>query len=591
MHPQFFEALITIFLASFLALHTLMNGQRSRSQQLFLALIGSTLFWSVGVAMSRVSDDPRITTAAIQFAFLGVFLLPPAWYALALQLTRRRDFSPTSGTFVLLAVPSLVSFLALATNPWHLLFVRDPSMLIDGGPREWSGPIFWVWTAWAYALVLGGSLRYLAWSWRLVHNRARMRGALVCIASLLPLSGNFFHLVGGVGPDHDITALLLGVATVMLFVADWRFRLLDTLPVARRDVIEQLNDGVIVADRDGLILDMNPAAERMMNASLTDLVGMHVVRAVAAQSVDVVELDEEGFGRVIENICKSSKGFETEVENFAGRHFEVRGAGVKSPGGQVAGLFITMRDTTERNRFEEVQRDSRRAQTIASLAAGITHEVNNPLSYVRANISHVIQELSEASDGAKDGVSLDELRAVLEEALEGADRISKIVERVRRFTDTRSGERETIFLPRFLEEVSRPLPRTPGAAIEFVTEVDSDLGLVFGSHDGLLEAVRNLLDNARHALRETGGMITLRARKHRLGVVRIEVEDNGPGVPEALRKEIFEPFFTTRGSEIGTGLGLSISAKLISDFGGTLSHEPVESGGARFVIELPDGSP
>ena len=88
---------------------------------------------------------------------------------------------------------------------------------------------------------------------------------------------------------------------------------------------------------------------------------------------------------------------------------------------------------------------------------------------------------------------------------------------------------------------------------------------------------------------KNGSAIRLRARKH-ARTIRIELKDNGPDIPADLRKKIFEPFFTTSENEIGSRLGLAISAKLVADFGGWLSHEPIATGGARFMIELPEGS-
>lgn len=585
MHPQFYEASVTILLATCLAVHSLAFGHPGHSRRLFLALIGSIVLWSGGVALSRVGFDRDLSVAAVHLSFLGIFSLPPIWYRLALFLTQRENRSPAVRTLVLLATPSLFALTAMTTNSWHFLFMRDPTGILDTSPQHWAGPLFWVWVGWAYLLVAAGSLRYVGWSWRLVVNDARLRGALVCLASLLPLGGNIFHLVGVTPPDHDLTPMLLGVATVMLFVANRRFQWLDTLPVARRDVIEQLRDGVIVTDARGMILDMNPAGEEMVGAPLVELIGQPIVRVVANRAVDRFDFDESAFNETVVSMCTSASGFEAHVENYDNRHFEIRGAGVTEAGGQVAGLYIIMRDVTERSRLEEVERESRRAQTIASLAAGITHEVNNPLSYVRANLNHVIEALDEST--GKPEESADELRAVLEEALEGAERIRAIVERVRRFTFTRGGAREAISIEEIFEEAVRIRPPAQESPIEISISAESDIRPAFGYHDGLLEAILNLLENAQHALRETGGTIQLRARQVD-AVVRIEVEDDGPGVPDEFGKQIFEPFFTTAHSEIGPGLGLSITGKLIADFGGTLSYEAVSTGGARFVIELPD---
>jgi C4-dicarboxylate-specific signal transduction histidine kinase len=125
--------------------------------------------------------------------------------------------------------------------------------------------------------------------------------------------------------------------------------------------------------------------------------------------------------------------------------------------------------------------------------------VNNPRSYVRANVSHVMDVFGEGAEENDEMTS--QLQPVLSEALEGIDRISKITDRVRSFT------------------------QTSGAAAEAISI-----------------------------------------------------------------KQIFEPFFATGKDELGTGLGLAISGKLVADFGGTLSYESADTGGARFVIELPAGS-
>jgi signal transduction histidine kinase len=247
---------------------------------------------------------------------------------------------------------------------------------------------------------------------------------------------------------------------------------------------------------------------------------------------------------------------------------------------------MIIRDVTERSRIDEMQRETRRAQTIASLAAGITHEVNNPLAYVRANVGHVIEELAAHPEKRNDTAF--ELQDVLAEALEGIDRISTIVERVRKFAHTRGSVRESIPIEPLFEEAIRIRAAASGPSIGIVLDVAPGLSPALGFRDGLLETLLNLLDNALHALREQGGVVRLKARSHE-HAIRIEVEDDGPGVPEEIRDRIFEPFFTTASSEIGTGLGLTVSAKLVADFGGTLRHEPVEDGGARFVIELPQG--
>ncbi len=102
--------------------------------------------------------------------------------------------------------------------------------------------------------------------------------------------------------------------------------------------------------------------------------------------------------------------------------------------------------------------------------------------------------------------------------------------------------------------------------------------------DGLTQVVVNLLNNARQAS-ATDATVYVRTRVDE-SLVRIEVDDEGPGIPEELQNRVFEPFFTTKPDGQGTGLGLSVSRQIVERFGGTLSYEPRDPRGSRFTIAL-----
>ncbi|MGH0029934.1 MAG: histidine kinase N-terminal 7TM domain-containing protein [Myxococcota bacterium] len=589
MHPQLFEASITTLLATSLATYSLANGQPGRSRQIFLWLVAAVMIWSGGVALSHGASDVRGLNFFVRVAFIGIFALPPAWYALAFHLTRRADHDLTLRGLALLTLPSVVFCLLMLTNRWHHLYMREPDLIGTEGPPVWAGPAFWLWVAWSYLLICGGSARYVSWSWRLVNEDARWRGALIALASILPLGGNAAHLLGLTAGDHDRTPLLLGFATLALFFADWRFRMLDTLPVARRDVIDQIRDGVIVADTRGVILDLNAAAREVLGSPASELIGQPLIEVVGRHSAGRVEYDAEQFEAAVAAMCRSASGFETAIQDADGRHYEVRGSTVVDRVGAISGIYLIVRDVTEQRRHDEVRRESRRARSIASLAAGFAHEVNNPLSYVRGNVGHAIAVLDEWRDLlAGKGDEVDDLQSALDEAIEGIDRIGTIVERVRQFTRTEGSIPESIEIAPIIDEALRLSAGSGDLAIAVERDLESGLPPVSGVRDGLVEAVVHVLDNARHALQETGGKIRVRARRV-AHTIRIEVEDDGPGVGEDVRDEIFEPFFSVGAHAFGAGLGLAIARKCVAEIGGTIAHEPVASGGARFVIELPHG--
>jgi two-component system NtrC family sensor kinase len=121
--------------------------------------------------------------------------------------------------------------------------------------------------------------------------------------------------------------------------------------------------------------------------------------------------------------------------------------------------------------------------------------------------------------------------------------------------------------------------------------LDPGLPPIQGDPHELQQALLNLVTNAQHAVRAgEGGTVVIRTEAAGGGCVALEVEDNGPGVPEAIRSRIFDPFFTTKAAGQGTGLGLSIVYGIVRAHGGTIRVEDRSCGGARFRIELPIGS-
>lgn len=582
MHPQLYEASLSVAVAASLGTYVALKARPSPGKRLMLALQGAMLVWSGGVAASRLGLWPELELVAARLAFAGIFALPPLWLLLTAELSGRR-WAARREVRLCVAAPSAGMLVVLATNPLHGALFARPEALLDGPPAVWAGPLFWPWVTWAYTLILAGSAVYAHWSWQLVGQAARWRGLILCVASGAPLLGSVAHVLGWIPQLYDPTPLLLGGATLLLFLADWRYRLLDAVPVARRDVIEQLRDGVVLTDAAGCILDMNPAAERQVGARLEGLAGLPLARMIAMQAEGRFEFDEAAFNEAVVDMCRSPGGFETHVENFAGERYEVRGASVVDAAGRSSGLYLIMREVTEAARYEAALHQSRRAHAIAGLAGGVAHEVNNPLAYIRSNVGLVLGALR--SGEAVKPAEREELEAALEESLDGIDRISAIVEGVRRFTRGQGVLREMIPVAELLDEALRIRGLLGRAGVEIVREVEEGLAPAYGTRDLLLEALLNLLENAEQALGDEGGRIAVRARSVE-GALWLEVEDDGPGVPAELRERILEPFFTTRDGG-AVGLGLALAAKLVSDLGGGLSCEAPQSTGARFVIRLP----
>jgi signal transduction histidine kinase len=234
----------------------------------------------------------------------------------------------------------------------------------------------------------------------------------------------------------------------------------------------------------------------------------------------------------------------------------------------------------ERNRAEV-----ERLVVVGQLAAGVAHEINNPLAYVKSNLGFLEGELLR-EDGR---VDRDEVRQILQETTQGVMRIQQIVSDLRKFSREASEAEDECSVLDALSEARRLASVRLHSLGEVVQEVPEGLPRVRLRQRHLVQVLVNLLLNAADALEAVperhAARIVLRARPHE-GGVRLEVEDNGPGIPASALPRLFEPFFTTKPPGKGTGLGLALCREYVARAGGTLTAENRPEGGARFVLTL-----
>ncbi|WP_326522542.1 sensor histidine kinase [Archangium lipolyticum] len=254
---------------------------------------------------------------------------------------------------------------------------------------------------------------------------------------------------------------------------------------------------------------------------------------------------------------------------------------------RLAALEQLARSERLRLHAERERAEVERLVMVGQLAAGVAHEVNNPLAFVKANLSYLKEELRR-EDPPPDPVELGE---VLSETEQGLLRIQQIVTDLRRFSREGSEhEREEAGSPKEAMEEARRLAsvRLRGLG-EVVLDAGPELPRVKLGQRHLVQVLLNLLLNAADAVEAAvpprPARVVVRARRVD-GGVRLEVEDNGPGIPPEVLPRLFEPFFTTKPPGKGTGLGLALCRGYVTQSGGTLHVENRPEGGARFVLLL-----
>ncbi|HEY0986084.1 MAG TPA: ATP-binding protein, partial [Kofleriaceae bacterium] len=252
---------------------------------------------------------------------------------------------------------------------------------------------------------------------------------------------------------------------------------------------------------------------------------------------------------------------------------EISGVVVEIGGART--VVISGRDATERKRMRAKLLVSDRMASLGTLAAGIAHEINNPLAYVTGNLEAAAESLESAACTASGETCRDhaEASAAIGDARDGAERVRKIVHGLRLFS--RSEEEKRV--PLALSGVLDAAIRMTGNEVRHRAQLVQDLGpvpLVVADDGQLTQVFINLLINAAHAIpegRSDANRITIRTRTDAEGRAVIEVEDTGVGIAPELRSRVFDPFFTTKEVGGGTGLGLSICHGIVSGLGGTIS--------------------
>jgi PAS domain S-box-containing protein len=371
------------------------------------------------------------------------------------------------------------------------------------------------------------------------------------------------------------------------------------LEVARqfRAVFESVTEGVVLQDTEGTILAANAAAEGILGLTTDQLAGRTSLdprwRGVHEDGSDFPGSEHPAWvalqtGLPLVNVVMGVHKPDDSLSWIRINALPLRRPEDPSP----YAVVTTFHDVTAAKHAQEsAQRLAlqERLVTTGTLAAGVGHEINNPLTFIVTNIDFLLEVAGPA--GSQPTPAWDDVRQALRDAREGAERVRTIVRG----------------LQALAREDSRPTPTSVVDAIDVsitiaahevrhkatLTTALGSTPPVLADRSRLSQVIVNLVVNAAQAF-PTGDIcknrIWVTSGVEPDGRVFIAVRDNGPGVPADLRGRIFNPFFTTKPSGVGTGLGLSISHNIVLALGGVLTLESSEGGGATFRVVLPAAS-
>ena len=363
------------------------------------------------------------------------------------------------------------------------------------------------------------------------------------------------------------------------------------------NVLRDMSSGVIAVDGRGRISTFNRRAAEILRQSAPSAMG-GAEHVLPPELADVLR-DARLHGRTVQHhTCRLTAGDGEEV------YLRLHSSVLRDVDGETTGALMVIEDETERRHLEEGMQRADRLASLGTLAAGLAHEIKNPLVSIRT----LAQLLPVKFDDPEFRESFAHLAAG------EVERINDLLERLLVFARPSHPSLEHVQLAPVIDEVLQLVrPESESRQVAVVRDFPSEAVWVIADTAQLRQVFLNLFMNALQAMEDHEGpahtlRISMRTVPRAGGVrdtpfwpggehaqpgeellaplvVEITVADTGGGIPDALREDIFNPFFTTKAK--GSGLGLSVVARIVRDHGGSISAHTNERGGASFVLQLP----
>jgi PAS domain S-box-containing protein len=370
-------------------------------------------------------------------------------------------------------------------------------------------------------------------------------------------------------------------------------------------IIDSMPSALIALDEQFYVTQWNQEASALSGTRLEEALNQPIFLAFPPLKPFLTQIKRSVEKHKVEKIERVTWHLGDEPHHYALTFYPLMG-------GSGRGAVIRIDDITQRLNLEEMMVQSEKMLSVGGLAAGMAHEINNPLGAILHNVQNIRRRLSpelhkNRPQAEQFGVCLDaidsylqarEIPQLLDGIQQAGTRAAKIVSHMLNFSRMSNRQLTPCKLPALIDQAleiaSNDFDLTEGfdfKSLQIVRDFDPELGAVPGTANELEQVLLNLLKNAAQSIHQreddTPGQITLRTKRNGHWA-EIQVQDNGLGMSERVRKRIFEPFFTTKEVGQGTGLGLSVSYFIITNnHKGQMEVQSKANQGTCFTLRLP----
>ncbi len=346
-------------------------------------------------------------------------------------------------------------------------------------------------------------------------------------------------------------------------------------------MFDSISDGVIVYDNSGMVQHRNHICpqyfpqETLPGCSCRELfhpqhetapLDCPVERALTGERVEMSIVSAPAGGKV--------------------RYFDVTATPIEDSKGEQNRALLFLRDVTEK-RLQELQlMQAEKLSSIGVLAAGVAHEINNPLSSVAGYAEALLRRFNEEHSLSEDP-RLDDFPKYLQVIVRESYRCKGIIDSLLSFSRKSDGSVSNVNINEVLNEVLELVRcKSRYERVEVKTDFQSDLPDIAGDPSGLRQVCMNLLMNAHQAIHGTG-IVEISTRTNKQSMVLFEIRDTGCGIAKDAIDQIWDPFYSTKEVGKGLGLGLAVTYNIIKRLGGDISVESQVGKGSKFTVRMP----
>lgn len=581
MNPYFLLPLVSALACLAFGVVIWTRDPEATSNRCATALLLGPSYWGVCEALWTLAPDAATAEFLVRASVPGWIAIGP----LCMQLFLAQEGRTWKRLRRLLPAAYAVAagFLAVA---WLEPFAGGAWFNAGASAVPWgwsyrAGPIYPYWYAFT---VLTSSAGIFAAYWEL---RRSTSPAEVEQRPILGTGLGVPLLIGsttdGLLPALGVEAPRLGIASFAVFGAllawslhRYGFSVLAPSSFAGK-ILESLPEGVALATTEGRVRAANPALARLLG-------------------VDPIALQDAPLHEFLPSFALEPdaelREREAELTTTAGAvPIALSASPLRDKQGALLGVVLVMRDLREVVTLRSRLITSARLAAVGELAAGIAHEINNPLAYIGANLRALREHWITVADAwraesVKDDVEnlLGEGAEMLDDSLEGVERAAAIVRDVRAFSHGGGDEAERFDVNQLIERALRVATPHLRNRVRVVRDL-GDVGLVEGARREIEQVLLNLIVNGAQAIDGPGELRVRTAFEE--GEVAIAVSDSGRGIAPEHVSRVFDPFFTTKPVGEGTGLGLSISHEIVRRHGGRIDVSSAPGSGTEFTVRLP----